>query len=147
MALGDITATIANESYVVELLASATATNGRPTGTAGIATSLLTRLGFTPSNVRCGVVTTAGSATMTVTLAVWMRAGGLWFVAKYLNASSAAPGVAVAIPESSADQIQYSEVVPVTAGADRMYMEVVAIAGTSTAVTGYAIVGRDEHGQ
>lgn len=144
MALGAITTTIDGEAYAVELLASAIAANGIPTTTAGIDLNALRRdINIKNSDsVRVGVVTTAGSATMTVTLRVWGRAGALWFRLKDLNASSAAPHTAVAIPETSADAIQYSEVVEGVAGCDRLYLEIVAIAGTSTAVTGYAIVGR-----
>lgn len=142
MALGDETNTLAGQSHVVELLASAIAANGIPTTTAGIPVNQLrTYLGSVPDSIRVGVVSTAGSGTMTVTLRVWGRAGALWFRLKDLNASSAAPHTAVAIPETSADAIQYSEVVDGVAGCDRLYLEIVAIAGTSTAVTGYAIVG------
>ena len=143
MALGAITDTIAGESCVVELLASATAANGIPaTATAGIDLSTVKRnVGSLPDQIRVGVVTTAGSAVMTVTLRVWGRAGALWFRLKDLNASSAAPHTAVAIPETSADAIQYSEVVEGVSGCDRLYLEIVAIAGTNTAVTGYAIIG------
>jgi|ERR1043165_4224623 hypothetical protein len=142
MALGTKTDTIAGESFVVEMLASANATNGAPSGaTAGIATNDLRIKGKIPSRIRVGVNSTAGSGTMTVTLRVWQRSGGIWFRTKDLNASSAAPHTAVAIPETSADAIAYSEDVDVVAGAERLYLEIVAIAGTSTAVTGYAIVG------
>jgi hypothetical protein len=141
MALGDKTDTIAGDSFVVELLASVTAANGIPSGTAGISTNDLRVKGKIPPRIRVGVRSTAGSGTMTVTLRVWQRSGTIWFRAKDLNASSAAPHTAVAIAETSADAIQYSEDVDVIAGADRLFLEVVAIAGTATAVTGYAIVG------
>jgi hypothetical protein len=144
MALAAKTATVTNDSFVIELLASAIATNGIPTTTAGIGTELLRPLSGkpVPDTIRVGVVSTAGSGTMAVTLRLWGRAGGLWFRLKDLNASSAAPGTAVAIAETSADAIQYSEEVSGIAGCDRLYLEIIAIAGSSTAVTGYAIVGR-----
>lgn len=143
MALGDVTDTD-GESFVVEMLASAIAANGIPTSTAGIATNLLRSQdnGRIPDKIRVGVNSTAGTGTMTVTLRVWGRAGAIWFRLKDLNASSAAPHTAVAISETSADAIQYSEEVSGIAGCDRLYLEIIAIAGTSTAVTGYAIVGR-----
>lgn len=142
MALGAVTDTVLGQSLVVELLASAVAANGIPTAAAGIPTSsLCLGGGNVPRDIRVGVRSTAGSGTMTVTLTVWLRAGGFWFIAKPLNASSAAPHTAVAIPETSADAIQYSEVVPLVSGADRIYLEINVIAGSSTAVTGYAIVG------
>ncbi len=142
MALGAVTAGTDGSAYAVELLASATATNGIPTSTAGIAMSALALSGQVPDKIRVAVNSTAGSGTMTVTLRLWLRAGGIWFRARDLNASSAAPHTAVAIPETSADAIQYSEVVDGLSGAERIYLEVVAIAGTATAVTGYAIVPR-----
>lgn len=143
MALGTVTDTIVGESFVVELLASAIAANGIPSGaSAGIDASLLRKLGKMPDKIRVGVASTAGSAVMTVTLRLWGRAGAVWFRLKDLAASSAAPATAVAIAETSADAIQYSEEVSGIAGCERLYLEIVAIAGTNTAVTGYAIVGR-----
>jgi hypothetical protein len=143
MALGDITETVAGESCSVEILASAIAANGIPSGTSGIDLSLVRRsIGRIPASIRVGVRSTAGSGTMTVTLRVWGRAGGVWFRLKDLNAASTAPHTAVAIPETGADSIQFSENVEGVGGCDRLYLEILAIAGTSTAVTGYAIVGR-----
>ncbi len=142
MALAAVTDTVAGSSFAVELLASAIAANGIPTTTAGIPTSLLCLGGGSvPDKIRVGVRSTAGTGTMTVTLRVWLRAAGFWFRAKDLHASSAAPGAAVAIAETSADAIQYSEEVSGIACADRIYLEITVIAGTNTAVTGYALVG------
>lgn len=135
MALGDKTDTIKNESFVVELLASATATNGAPSGaSAGIDANLLRVGGQLPTSIRVGVKSTAGSGTMTVTLKLWLYAGGAWFVAQALNGGSA-------IAETGTDTINFSEAVSVVQGASRLYLEIAAIAGTATAVTGYAIVG------
>lgn len=144
MALGDVTTIISGQSAAVELLASATAANGVPTDDDGIEINSLALFGDVPREIRAGVKSTAGSGTMTVTLRVWMRLGGTigWVVAKPLNVSSAAPHTAVAIPETSADAIAHTEPVAVLDGADRIYLEIVAIAGTSTAVTGYAVVAR-----
>lgn len=143
MALGDITQTVDGQAFLVELLASVTAANGKPTANAGISTSLLRQWGQAPSRVRVAFASTAGSGTMTVTGTVWGKAGGIWFILKALNASSAAPHTAVAIPESAADVINFSDIVEDIAGCDRLFLEVVAIAGTSTAVTGYVLVGRE----
>lgn len=141
MALGTVTQIIEGTSYVVELMASVIAANGAPSGTNGISTELLGRLGRVPTWLRCAVKSTAGSGTMTVTVRIWIRLGDIgWIVAKPFNASSSAPQTAVAIAETSTDAIAYSEVVEIPGAADRVYMEVVAIAGTNTAVTGYALV-------
>jgi hypothetical protein len=141
MALGAKTDTVAGGTFVIELLASATATNGIPTSTAGVSVNDLRLNTKVPDKIRVGVNSTAGSGTMTVTLRVWGRAGAIWFRLKDLNASSAAPHTAVAIPETSTDAIQFSEEVCGVSGCDRLYLEILAIAGSSTAVTGYAIVG------
>lgn len=148
MGLGTVTTTIAGESFIVELLASATAANGVPSGgTAGIDANLLRVPGNPiPDKIRVGVASTAGSGTMTVALRVWGHAGGLWFRLKDLAASSAAPTTAGTIGETGTDSIQYSEEVSGVRGCDRLYLEITAIAGTATAVTGYAIVGRAGQG-
>lgn len=143
MALGTETDIVQGQSYAVEMLASAIAANNAPTDDAGISINQLAKFGFIPEFLRCAVKSTAGSGTMSVTIRVWMRLGALgWIVARPFNASSAAPQTAVLISETSADSIAYSEVVELSSAADRLYMEIVAIAGTNTAVTGYALVGR-----
>lgn len=146
MALGDVTQIVAGQSWAVEILASAIAANGAPSGaSAGVSTEKLSGIapdrGQIPDDIRVAVKSTAGSGTMTVTLRVWFYSAGFWHAGKALNASSAAPHTAVAIPETGTDTIGYSEPVSVVGGAERIYLEIVAIAGTSTAVTGYAIVG------
>lgn len=143
MALGDVTQIIPGTAYAVEILASATATNGLPSGSAGVEMNLLKALGAAPDAFRIGIKSTAGSGTMTVTLRVWYRFGSTigWMVGKAIEASSATPQTAVAIAETTADAIAYTSVVDVPGAADRLYLEIVAIAGTSTAVTGYALIG------
>ena len=139
MAIGAVTGS--ETGVLVEILASATAANNPPSGAnAGIAMSTLRTHSPGLDTVRVAVASTAGSDTMTVTLRLWMYVGSTWFVAKALNASSAAPHTAVAIPETGTDSIAYSEIVSGLKVATRLYLEIVAIAGTSTAVTGYAIV-------
>ncbi len=143
MALTDETDSIAGQSYVVEILASAVAANSAPSGaSAGVAVNQLARFGQVPDKIRIGIKSTAGSGTMTVTLRTWLYAGGAWFVAKAHAASSAAPQTAVAIAETGTDTIAFSEEVSGVSSASRIYLEIVAIAGVATAVTGYAIVGR-----
>jgi len=120
---------VAGESFTIEVLASATAANGLPTGDAGIDVSQLAAgLGRVPKSVRFGINSTAGSGTMTVTLRAWLYAGGIWFVAKALNAASTAPQTAVAIPETSANAIAYTEEVDIR-GAGRLYLEIVSTPG------------------
>lgn len=143
MALGDVIDSAGGESKVVELLASTTSTNGAPSGSsAGIETNLLRRGGAPrPDSIRVGIQSTAGSGTMTVQLRLWQYSGGMWFVSQAIAANPATPYTAGTIPETSADSISYSEWVFGLSGAARIYLEIVSIAGTSTALTGYAIVG------
>jgi hypothetical protein len=143
MTLGAKVDTVANDSFTIELLASTDATNGAPSGAAGININDLRIGGRVPDKIRIGIKSTAGSGTMTVTLRLWARCGGDWLVHHSFAASPTAPQTAVAIAETSADAIAYSEIVSGLGRASRVYLEVVAIAGTATAVTGYAIVGRD----
>ncbi len=142
MALAAKVDTIPGDSYTIELLASATATNGVPSGTAGIETNLLRVAGVLPDSIRIALKSTAGSGTMTVAATLWAYCGGIWHVAQPLAANPSSPYTAGTIPENSADGISYSEWVFGLSGAARLYLEIVAIAGSSTAVTGYAIVGR-----
>lgn len=136
MALGAKTDTIAGDSFAIEILASVTAANGAPaSASAGVEMNALRINGEMPTSIRVGFRSTAGSATMTVAGRVWLYMGGAWSVAATLNGGSN-------IAETSADAIAYSEAVSVVQGAARIFLEVTAIAGTSTAVTGYAYVGR-----
>jgi hypothetical protein len=132
VALGDVTDIVAGESKQIEILASAIATNGAPSANSGVEINALRIRGEIPVIIRCGCVSTAGSGTMTVALKVWMKTAAGWVVAKSLNGGSN-------IAETSADSIAYSEDVTVIA-CSRIYMEIAAIAGTNTAVTGYAWV-------
>lgn len=136
MAIGDVTQTISGQSCMVEILASATATNGAPSGaTAGCDINALNPYGLVPTTARVGVVSTAGSGTMTVTLRLWGYMGGMWVVLKSLNNGSA-------IAETGTDSIAYSEEVSTIHVCARLYLEITAIAGTSTAVTGYVWIAR-----
>jgi hypothetical protein len=136
MAVGDITV-ISPDAAAIEVLASATVANGAPAGAAGIdANTLRSLLGCLPKTLRAAVQSTAGSGTMTATIRVWIRLGALgWVVAKALNGGAA-------IAETGTDTIGYSETVDVADTADRYYIELVAIAGTATAVKGLLVVSR-----
>lgn len=140
MALGDVTLINGDNAALVEILASATVANGVPTGNAGVALqdvkAALGQTGELPKKVRVGCLSTAGSGTMTVQLRLWLRMGSYgWVAGQNLNAG-------VAIAEDGNDVIQYSEVVDLFDVADRCYLEIVAIAGTSTAVKGFIAISR-----
>lgn len=136
MALLDITQ-IDSGVVAIEALASAVATNGAPTGTAGIAAQAVRDLlGTMPSSLRVAIISTAGSGVMTATLRLWQRMGALgWVMAKALNAGSA-------LAETSPDSINYSEDITTPNTADRFYLEITAIGGTLTAVKGLLVVAR-----
>lgn len=75
------------------------------------------------------VYTTAGSGTMTAQVTIWgyLEATRGWSKVKALNAGAA-------IAETSADVINYAETVVGLRQFSRLYAELVAVAGTSTAV-------------
>ena len=146
MALGDVTQIVAGSLYKVELLASATGTNGAPSGgSAGIEANLLSGHGRIPSTISVEVVSTAGSGTMTVTCRLWGYDGTYWIP---LGNSSDGTTKGVlnggnAITECAADILRHAEPVNYPAFVRRLYLEITAIGGTSTAVTGFVVVARD----
>lgn len=153
MALGDIT-TIESNLRAIEVLASATATNSPPaSATAGVSIEAVRSAfgGAIPEILNVLVVSTAGSGTMDVTIKVWLMYGTL---ASLSNGAWAPGGTGtgstkgvinggVAIDESGANIIRHQEPVFGLHQASRVYFEIVAINGTSTAVTGFLTC---EHG-
>lgn len=114
------------------LLNAATATNSAPSGAAaGISTKNLA------DDISLKVYSTAGSGTMTVTLALWGYNETLakWFRLGLLNGGSA-------IGETSSDAINYAEPASRIKDYQRIYLEITAIGGSSTAITAYAYSGR-----
>ena len=81
MALGDVTTgTAGNEDWVaIEVCASRTTTNGTPSASATAGVSMVAIRdafgGVIPADLSLVGVSTAGSATMTVTPKSWMRFG------------------------------------------------------------------------
>lgn len=140
MTLAAVTGSAGGTSFTVEILASATAANGIPSGaSAGVAMSVIRAINPTVDAIRVGLKSTAGSGTMTATATLWGYAGGSWFVLKPLASSSAAPQTAIAIAENSTDALVFTEIVEGLRAVERIYLELVAIAGSSTAVTGFAL--------
>jgi hypothetical protein len=86
---------------------------------------------------------TAGSGTMTCTLRAWGRSkadGTTWEPMGATNSDVTLRGVlhgGVAIGEDGADNLQHNENVSGLAAFDRVYLEIVAIGGTATAITAY----------
>lgn len=125
------------------ILEGATATNAAPSGSsAGVA--IPTALAPLPSSTIVLVRSTAGSATMTTTIKLWgyASAASQWFPLG--TGADALKGVlngGAAIGETGANVIQHAEIVAGLFAFDRVYAEVVAIGGTSTAVNVEALIG------
>lgn len=136
MAIGDVTA-ISPDASAIEVLASVIAANGAPAGAVGVSLNdIRAALGALPKKVRAAIVSTAGSGVMTAAARVWLHLGAIgWVVAATLNAGAA-------IAETGADTIGYSEIVDAFDTADRVYIEITAIAGTATAVKGLIAIAR-----
>jgi hypothetical protein len=148
MAIGDITE-ITPGLYTFELLASATATSAAPSGaTAGLDLDLVkSKVGCIPERVRVALTSTAGSATMTVTTRLWGYFGtaiGWSPMGTGTDANKGVLNAAAATAEVDTDSIKHSEEFTGLGNASRLYLQVTAIGGTSTAVTGYLIAGSRE---
>lgn len=144
MAIGDITTSGARSQFTIELLASATATNSVPSGaSAGLAMeTLYTQAGGIPSTLTLIVRSTAGSGTMTATVRLWgyQASSGVWFpLGTGTGSDKGKINVAAALDETSADLIRHAEPIYTPEHFTRLYLEITAIGGTSTAITGELI--------
>jgi hypothetical protein len=146
----------------IQLLSAATATNGKPSGaTAGVSRK------FRTSNSQDGigefttllnlVSSTAGSGTMTVTCRLWGYreffnslgvATGVWYPIGVTTDGATTGGSGtdanrgylnrgVLIGETDSDIIAHAELVTGVGSFTRFYGEIVAIAGTATAINWY----------
>lgn len=125
----------------IRLLNAVTATNSPPTAsTDGQPTNDIKVGGNVPDMALITVRSTAGSATMTVTLKLWgfSLAAADWCPVG-TDATAANKGLlnqGNAIPEGpEADTIQHTEPLADPGLFTRLYMEVTAIGGTATAVS------------
>ncbi len=146
-AIGDVTGVGNGEVKAVELLASATATNSPPSGaSAGLPVNTLAQFGAAPDRAALVIASTAGSGTMTATFRLWGRlpiGGGLWFpLGPGTDALKGTLNLETAIGETGADTLRHSEVIENLGLFDRLYLEITAIGGTSTAVTAWVVVRR-----
>ena len=135
---------------MIQLLSAATATNSPPSG----ATAGFPLRGRTPGKPQqnvwnhypTGVIlvkSSAGSATMTVTLRVWCYSPhtAAWHPLGS-NSTESLRGVlnnASAIDEDGADNIVHAEPVTGLGAFSRIYLEITAIGGTSTAINAYLV--------
>lgn len=120
------------------LLESRTTTNGAPSGASdGVEIATVTGA-LVPAPRYCDVTvySTAGSGTMTATIKLWgySVARSAWVVLGVGTSGVLNAGAAIA--ETSSDSISYTEeVAGVLRGYSRLYAEVTAIGGTSTAIS------------
>lgn len=145
MALG--TVTTRGDLVFIEVLASATATNSPPSGaSAGVAVEDIKAAfgGIVPDDLTFRLASTAGSATMTVTIKQWgYHATPVTQWSPTGTGTGAAKGImngGAAIDEGPvSDVISHSEPVSLAAHFERVYYEITAIDGTSTAVTAWLV--------
>ena len=141
MALGDINPCEAPGVFAFGLLSSAIATNSPPAGaSAGLAMSIV-RAGLgggLPDQMTLIIRSTAGSGTMTVTCRLWgyYTVAADWFpLGTGTGATSGVINVATALTEAGADVLRHAEPIYTPAHFSRLYLEITAIGGTSTAIT------------
>jgi hypothetical protein len=133
------------DAKVVEMLASATAVNSPPSGaSAGISVNDLSIFGIPPARMVLAIASTAGSGTMTATFRLWGYlpvGGGLWLpLGPGGDTTKGIVNLGAAVGETSADSIRHAEVIENPGSFQRLYLEITAIGGTSTAVTAWFVV-------
>ena len=149
-----------NAKRAICLLKDVTATNSPPSGaSAGVAVHQNSKeaastpdraLGFATGVVEKSVIfiaSTAGSGVMSVTARLWgyLAALGQWVPIG--TGSDSLKGVLngqTAIGETVANGIRHAEPFFLAGHFDRLYLEVTAISGTSTAVDAWITAGRDQ---
>ena len=138
-----------NGVHTWRILDAATATNSPPSGaSAGLAipsaSNAAAQIWPLPYDVLVLVYSTAGSATMTATIKLWgyVTTAATWVpLGVGADTTKGTLNAGAAIGETSADVLRHSEIVSGLFGFDRVYAEVVAIGGTSTAVTVDVLIG------
>jgi hypothetical protein len=147
MALGTVTDSSDGLRRSIELLASAVAANSPPASAgAGIATQdIFNAFGRVPSCMELVLYSTAGSGTMSVSARLWVYSES---ASKWLplgSGSDSTKGMlneGNSIGESTADGLLHCETVANLGNFARIYLELTAISGTSTAVTAKLVAAR-----
>lgn len=124
----------------LRLLEAATATNSVPSGgSAGIALTGLPLGDKAPiDGASLLVYSTAGSGTMTVTIRLWgyHADGSVWVpLGPGGDTTKGTINEGAAIGETSTDVIRHAEPIDLPGHFSRLYAEITAIGGTSTAIT------------
>ncbi len=148
MAIGDLLTGMAN-LVRIELMASATATSAIPSATSdGLSMEdFRSALGGTiPDIVTLLLKSTAGSGTMTVTAKLWLMLGTAatdWVPAGTGgDTTKGTLNAGAAIGESDTDRLYHTEPIFGLHQAQRAYLQITNIGGTSTAVTAYLLAER-----
>ncbi len=142
MATGLISTT--NGVHTWRILDARTSTNSAPSGASAGEAIPSANIWPLPGDAVVLVYSTAGSATMTATIKLWgyVTAAATWVpLGVGADTTKGTLNAGAAIGETSSDVLRHSEIVSGLFGFDRIYAEVVAIGGTSTAVTVDVLIG------
>lgn len=147
MATG-LTSSQSSGNHIWRILEGATATNSPPSGSsaghASPAASNPPTILPLPSSVVALVYSTAGSATMTVTVKLWgyLSVPAVWVpLGTGADLTKGTLNAGAAIGETSTDVLRHSEVIANLFAFDRIYAEITAIGGTSTAINVDIVIG------
>lgn len=152
MAIGTVTTYTGDAVKAVVLLSGATATNSPPSGaSAGLAISDISNLfNFMPNEIGLLVYSTAGSGTMTATIRLWSYhdVASDWFpLGTGADGTKGTINAGTATGETGTDEIRHQEILSLGGlVGSRLYAEVTAIGGTSTAVSVALVVRQGYNG-
>lgn len=131
-------------STLWRILEGATATNSAPSGSSAGLAIPKADIWPLPSQAVVIVRSTAGSGTMTATIKLWgySTVAAQWFpLGIGADALKGVMDAGSALGETGADVIRHAEIVAGLFSFDRLYAEVTAIGGTSTAVNVEVLIG------
>lgn len=127
-----------NGVFTWRILDARTSTNSAPSGSSAGLANPKDNIWPLPQKAVVAVYSTAGSATMTATIKLWgyLTDAAQWFpLGIGADALKGVMNGGAAIGETGTDVLRHAEIVEGLFSFDRIYAEVVAIGGTSTAVT------------
>lgn len=150
MAIGTVTSYTNPDIKSIVLLASTTAANNPPSGsgnTVGLfMADVYNIFSQMPTELTLMLYSTAGSGTMSVSARLWGYTpanGGMWFpMGIGADATKGMINAGSAMGETAADKIRHTETISLPGHFERLYLEITAISGTSTAVTAELVLRR-----
>jgi len=153
MAIGDITnigPDGTNVTVAVELLASRATVNSPPSGaSAGLSTEIISEameaFKGVPDTMTLVLYSTAGTGVMTATARLWFYdpVAADWFPAGTgVDGTKGTINALTAMGETGADKIRHIEPIFFPFHCTRIYLEIVAIAGTGTEVKAHLAARR-----